>query len=58
MVNNLPAMQETGIQSLGWEDSPGEGNGYQLQDSCLENSVDRGPCHVHGVSKSQTQLSD
>ena len=27
MVKNLPAMQETQIQSLGWEDSPGEGDG-------------------------------
>ena len=26
MVKNLPAMQETWVQSL--EDSPGEGNGY------------------------------
>ena len=23
--------------------SPGEGNGYPLQYSCLENSMDRGP---------------
>ena len=28
MVKNLPAMWETWVQSLGWEDSPGEGNGY------------------------------
>ena len=30
------------VQSLGWEDSPGEGNGYPLHYSCLENSMDRG----------------
>ena len=41
-VKNLPAMQETQVQSLGQEDSPGEGNGYPLQYSCLENSMDRG----------------
>ena len=81
-VKNLPAMQETWVQSLGWEDpleegmashsrsllgfpggsdgkesvcnvgdlgsisglgrSPGEGNGYPLQYSGLENSMDRG----------------
>ena len=35
-VKNLPAMQETGIPSLGQEDSPGEGNGNPLQYSCLE----------------------
>ena len=50
-VKNLPAMQETRIQSLGQEDSPGEGNGYLLQYSCLENSMDRGAWRatVHGV---------
>ena len=35
--------------------SSGEGNGYPLQYSGLENSKD---CIVHGVTKSQTQLSD
>ena len=40
--------------------SPGEGNGYPLQDSCLENSMDRGAwwATLHGVAKSQTQLSN
>ena len=40
--------------------SPGEGNGYPLQYSCLENSRDRGgwQATVHGVAKSQTQLSN
>ena len=37
MVKNLPEMQETQVQSLGWEDSPREGNGNPLQYSCLEN---------------------
>ena len=37
--------------------SPGEGNGKLLQYSCLENPTDRGGL-VHGVSKSQTPLSD
>ena len=35
--------------------SPGEGKGYPLQYSGLENSMD---CIVQGVTKSQTQLSD
>ena len=35
--------------------SPGEGKGYPLQYSGLENSMD---CIVHGVVKSQTRLSD
>ena len=35
--------------------SPGEGIGYPLQYSCLENSMDY---IVHGVAKSRTRLSD
>ena len=34
--------------------SPGEGKGYPLQYSGLEKSMD---CIIHGVTKSQTQLS-
>ena len=94
LIKNRPAMQETPVRFLGWEDllekgqdthssilglpcgsagkesscnardlgsiselgrSPGEGKGYQLQYSGLENSVD---CIVHEVTKSQTWLSD
>ena len=38
----------------------GEGNGSPLQYSCLENPMDGGAwwATVHGVTKSQTQLSD
>ena len=59
-VKNPPAMQETQVHSLGWEDSPGEGNANSLQYSCLENSMDRGAWQavVHGVAKSQTRLSN
>ena len=35
--------------------SPGEGKGYPLQYSALENSMD---CIGHGVVKSRTRLSD
>ena len=40
--------------------SPGRGNGNPLQDCCLENPMDTGAWQaiVHGVEKSQTQLSD
>ena len=36
--------------------SPGEGNGNPLQNSCLENPMDRGAwwATVHGVAKSRT----
>ena len=46
LVKNPPAMQETLVQSLGWED-PLEKGKY----SGLENSMD---CVVHGVAKSWT----
>ena len=38
----------------------GEGNGKPLQYSCLENPMDGGAWQavVHGVTKSQTRLSD
>ena len=59
-IKNTPAMQETWVRSLGWEDSPGEGNGYPLQCSWLGNPMYRGAWRVavHGIAKSRTQLSD
>jgi len=38
--------------------SPGEGNGYPIQCSCLENSMDRGAwkATVYGVAKTQTWM--
>ena len=54
-VKNLPAVQETWVQSLDWE-IPGEGNGNLLQYPCLENPMDRGAwlATVHGVEKRWT----
>ena len=52
MVKHLPAMQEAPdlIPELGR--SPGEGNGYLLQYSCLGNPMDRGAWwSVRGVAK-------
>ena len=40
---------------LGLGRSPGEGISNPVYYSCLENSIN---CIVHGVAKSQTQLSD
>ena len=42
----------------GLEISPGEVKGYPLQYSGLENSMNSSWGIVHGVTKSQTQLSD
>ena len=45
---------------LGSGRSPGEGNGYPLQYSCLENSMDAGAwwATVRGGAKSRTGMSD
>ena len=40
----------------GFGRAPGEGKGYPLKYSGLENPMDL--CTVHGVAKSQTRLSD
>ena len=57
LVKNLPAMQETWVRSLDWEDPLEKGKAWSgsLQYSGLENSLD---CIVRGVAKSQTWLSD
>ena len=62
VVKNLPAnagnTRDTGsIPGLGR--SSGEGNWNPLQYSCLGNPMDRGAwwATIHGVAKSQTQLS-
>ena len=59
-IKNLPAMWETQVRFPGSGRVPGEGNGNPLQDSCLENPMDRGAWRaiVHGVAESLTQLSD
>ena len=52
-VGNLGSMPGLGR-------SPGERNGSPLQNSCLENPMDRQAWYaiVHGVTKSRTQLSN
>ena len=56
MVKNMPAnagdaRDARSIPEAGR--SPGEGNGYPLQYSCLENPMDRGAwwAAVHGVAR-------
>ena len=56
MVKNLPANAGDLGSILGWGRFPGEGNGYQLQYSCLGNPMDRGAwwAIVPGVAKGWT----
>ena len=58
--NHLPVQEteETWVQPLAQEDPLQKDN--PLQYFCLENFMDRGAWHttVHGISKSQTPLSD
>ena len=57
MVKNLPTKNAEDLGLIpGSGRSPGEGNGYPLQCSCLENPIDRGAWQVkvHGVAKSGT----
>ena len=52
-VKNLPANAENMDSIPGLGRSPGEENGYPLQYSCLENSMDKGawPAAVHGLQQ-------
>ena len=59
MLNNPPASagDARDLGSIaGSGRSPGVGNGNPFQDSCLENSMDRGDwwAIAHGVTKSRT----
>ena len=58
-VKNLPANARDVGSIRGSGKSPGWGNGNPFQYFCLKNPMDRGAWRatVHGVAKSQTQLS-
>ena len=60
MVKNPPAMWKTWVQSLGWEDSLEEGMATHSSILVWRIPMDRGAwwVTVHGVTKSQTRLSD
>ena len=59
-VKNLPVMQETWVQSLGWEDPLEESMGTHSSILAWRIPMDRGArqATVHGVAKSRTQLND
>ena len=61
MVKNLPAMQETWVQSLGWEETLEEGMATHCSILAWRILMDRGAwwAITHGVAESDTtkQLS-
>ena len=59
MVKNLPAMWETWVGSLGWEDPLEQGMATHSSILAWRIPMDRGAWRatVHGVTKSQKQLS-
>ena len=56
MVKNLPTMQETCVQSLGWEDPLEDSMATHASIPAWRIPMDRGAWQttVHGVAKSQT----
>ena len=58
LVKNPPAMRETWVRSLGWEDPQEEGMATHSSISCLKNFMDRGAWRatIHRVAK--TRLND
>ena len=58
-VKNLPAMRETRVQALGWEDSLEEVLATHSSTLAWKIPMDRGAWRaaVHGVTKSQTRLN-
>ena len=59
-VKNPPAMQETLVQSLGWDDSLEKEMATHSSILARKNPINRGVWQgtVHGVTKSRTQLSN
>ena len=55
LVKNPPAMWETWVRSLSWEDPLEKGKATHSSILGLENSMD---CIVHGAAKGWTRLSD
>ena len=60
LIKNQPAMWETCVWSLGWEDPLQEGMATHSSILAWRISMDKGAWRaaIHGVAKSQTGLSD
>ena len=59
MVKNLPAMQETWVQSLGWKDPLEEGMATHSSILAWRIPMDRGAwqAKVHGITESDTTVT-
>ena len=59
-VKKLPAMGQTQVQFLGWEDPLEEGMATHYSILAWRIPMDRGAwqARVHGVTKSQTRWND
>ena len=57
MVKNLPAVQETQVRSLGWED-PQEGNGYPLQYSGLRTPWTEEPGRLQSWGRKESDSTE
>ena len=53
MVENLPAVQDTQVQSLGWKDPLEKG---MAKYSCQENPMDRGRIQPMGLQVTNTHM--
>ena len=60
MIKNPPAVQETWVQSLGWEDplEKGTATHYSILVWRIPWTEEPGGAIFHEVAKSQTQLND
>ena len=60
MIKNLPVMQETQVQSLGWDDFPGEGhsNHSSILAWRIPWTEESGRLQSTGSQRVGTQLSD
>ena len=60
MAKNLPAVKDSWVQSLGWEDPLEEGMATHCSILAWRITVDRGAWRatVHNVEKGLTRLSD
>ena len=60
MAKRLPAMRETWVRSLGWEDPQEEGMATRSSILAWRIPMDRGAwwATVHGLTQSRTRLSN